>query len=41
MPNAAELQTDMPNYTNIVPQIQFNDILIESNAALSLLTERS
>jgi uncharacterized protein (TIGR02118 family) len=28
MPNAAELQTDMPNYTDIVPQIQFNEILI-------------
>ena len=28
MPNAAELQTDMPNYTDIVPQIQSNEILI-------------
>ncbi|MDR2836964.1 MAG: EthD family reductase [Azonexus sp.] len=33
MPNAAELQTDMPNYTDIAPQIQFNEILIESTAA--------
>ena len=31
MPNAAELQTDMPNYTDIAPQIQFNEILIGSN----------
>jgi uncharacterized protein (TIGR02118 family) len=32
IPNAAELQTDIPNYTDIVPQIQFNEILIESEA---------
>jgi len=34
MPHAAELQTDMPNYTDIVPHIQFNDILIESKAVV-------
>jgi uncharacterized protein (TIGR02118 family) len=28
MPHAAELQGDMPNYTDIVPVIQFNDVLI-------------
>ena len=32
MPNAAELQSDMPHFTDIVPQIQFNEILIESRA---------
>jgi uncharacterized protein (TIGR02118 family) len=32
MPNAAELQADMPNYTDIAPHIQFNEILIESRA---------
>jgi uncharacterized protein (TIGR02118 family) len=34
MPHAVELQTDMPNYTDIVPQIQFNEILIESKAVV-------
>jgi len=29
MPNAEELQGDMPRYTNIPPEIQFNEILIE------------
>jgi uncharacterized protein (TIGR02118 family) len=33
MPHAAELQTDMPNYTDIKAQIQFNEILIASEAA--------
>jgi uncharacterized protein (TIGR02118 family) len=28
MPNAEVLQGDMPNYTDIVPVIQFNEILI-------------
>ena len=32
MPTAAELQTDIPNYTDIVPQIEFSEILIESKA---------
>ncbi len=27
-PNAQALQSDMPNYTDIVPVIQFNDVLI-------------
>ena len=26
-PHAAELQADIPNYTDIMPQIQFNEIL--------------
>ena len=30
MPNAVELQTDIPNYTDTVPQIEFSEILIES-----------
>jgi len=30
MPDAAELQADIPNYTDIVPQIEFSEILIES-----------
>lgn len=28
MPNAAVLQGDMPNYTDIEPVIQFNEVLI-------------
>jgi uncharacterized protein (TIGR02118 family) len=28
MPNAPELQGDMPNYTNIEPLIQINEVLI-------------
>lgn len=28
IPNAPELQGDMPNYTDIVPIIQFNEVLI-------------
>jgi len=28
MPNAAELQGDMPNYTDIEPVIQINEVLI-------------
>jgi uncharacterized protein (TIGR02118 family) len=32
MPHAAELQGDMPNYTDIGSQIQINEILIESRA---------
>lgn len=32
MPHAAELQADIANYTDIAPQIQFNEILIESPA---------
>ena len=28
MPHAAELQGDMPNYTDIEPVIQFNEVLI-------------
>lgn len=27
-PHAATLQGDMPNYTNIVPLIQFNEVLL-------------
>lgn len=27
-PHAATLQEDMPNYTNIVPVIQFNEVLL-------------
>jgi uncharacterized protein (TIGR02118 family) len=30
MPHAAELQTDMANYTDIRAQIQFNEILMDS-----------
>jgi len=30
MPHAAELQGDMPNYTDIEPVIQFNEVLIAS-----------
>jgi uncharacterized protein (TIGR02118 family) len=33
MPHAAELQADIPNYTSIGPQIQFNEILIGFPAA--------
>jgi uncharacterized protein (TIGR02118 family) len=29
MPNADELQSDMPHYTNIPAEIQFNEIIIE------------
>lgn len=32
MPHAAELQGDMPNYTDITPQIQINEVLIASPA---------
>jgi uncharacterized protein (TIGR02118 family) len=32
MPNAAELQADIPNYTDIVPQIEFSEVLVESKA---------
>ncbi|BBL58307.1 EthD family reductase [Methylomonas koyamae] len=32
MPHAAELQGDMPNYTDIEPVIQFNDVLISAQA---------
>jgi hypothetical protein len=28
MPHAAELQGDMPNYTDIAPLIQINEVLI-------------
>ncbi|HQQ64491.1 MAG TPA: EthD family reductase [Pseudomonadales bacterium] len=28
MPNATELQGDMPNYTDIVPVIQINEVLM-------------
>lgn len=28
IPNAARLQSDMPNYTNITPVIQVNEVLI-------------
>jgi uncharacterized protein (TIGR02118 family) len=28
LPNAAELQGDMPNYTDIVPIIQFNEVCL-------------
>jgi uncharacterized protein (TIGR02118 family) len=28
MPHAAELQGDMPNYTNVAPVIQINEVLI-------------
>lgn len=28
MPHAAELQADIPNYTDVTPVIQFNEILI-------------
>jgi uncharacterized protein (TIGR02118 family) len=34
MPHAAELQADMPNYTDITAQIQFNEILIESKSVI-------
>ncbi len=30
MPHAAELQGDIPNYTNVTPVIQVNEILIAS-----------
>ncbi|WFP50840.1 EthD family reductase [Methylomonas sp. EFPC3] len=30
MPHAAELQGDMPNYTDIEPVIQLNDVLISA-----------
>lgn len=33
MPHAEELQGDMPNYTNIPAEIQFNEILIENLAS--------
>ncbi len=33
MPHAAELQADIPNYTDIGPQIQVNEILIEQRSA--------
>jgi uncharacterized protein (TIGR02118 family) len=33
MPHAAELQADIANYTDIGPQIQFNEILIGTRAA--------
>ena len=29
MPHAGEFQADIKNYTDIMPQIQFNQILIE------------
>ena len=32
MPCAEELQGDIPNYTNVEPVIQFNEILIEQRA---------
>jgi uncharacterized protein (TIGR02118 family) len=32
MPNAAELQNDMPNYTSIEPIIQVSDVLIQQGA---------
>ena len=32
MPHAAELQGDMPRYTDIPPEIQFNEILISRPA---------
>jgi len=32
MPHAEELQSDMRNYTDIAPQIQFNEIRIEEAA---------
>jgi len=28
MPHAAMLQSDMPNYTDIAPVIQFNEVLM-------------
>lgn len=31
MPHAAELQADIPNYTDIGPQIQVNDVLLEQH----------
>ena len=34
MPHADELQTDMPRYTNIPAEIQFNEILIDKQAAV-------
>lgn len=33
MPHATELQADIANYTDIRPQIQFNEILISALAA--------
>jgi len=33
MPHADELQSDIANYTDIAPQIQFNEILMEFTAA--------
>lgn len=33
MPHANELQGDMSNYTDIAPDIQFNEILIEKAGA--------
>lgn len=33
VPHADELQADMVNYTDITPEIQINDILIEKSAA--------
>ena len=34
MPHATELQADIANYTDIGPQIQFNEILINTQAHL-------
>lgn len=31
LPNAPELQSDIPNYTNAEPVIQINEILIKQN----------
>ena len=33
MPHAVELQSDIANYTDIQPQIQFNEVLISAQAA--------
>ena len=33
LPHAQELQGDMPRYTNITPEIQFNEIVISKPGA--------
>jgi uncharacterized protein (TIGR02118 family) len=37
MPHAGELQGDMPNYTDIPAEIQFNEILIEKPGPASAM----
>lgn len=35
MPNAEELQGDMPNYTDITPVIQFSEVLISASDSIA------